>query len=191
MTVAKDGLSGSDRNLGEFSVAAVGNVGSHGRVALVRKNPFSTMPLASDSLLRNLRNYVPTYHYSPPRQRVVYYYPSPVVVCRPPVVVQPNGYGTPFIPAYGQVIVTFSELNMRSGPGPDRAVTGKVRKGDILAVVDSIPNWFYVRLPDGRYGWVMDYLCRGKEQAIDIYQYIPYFGTSLIKEVSLCKRIRA
>ncbi len=99
---------------------------------------------------------ISSYHYSTPPRRVVYYDPPPVVVSRPPVVVQPNGYGTPLKPAYGQVIVTAAELNMRVGPGPDRAVIGKVRKGDILAVIDSIPSWFYVRLPDGRYGWVMD-----------------------------------
>ena len=99
---------------------------------------------------------VSSYHYSPPPQRVVYYDPPPVVVSRPPVVVQRNDYRTPLNPAYGQVIVTVAELNMRSGPGLDRAVTGKVRKGDILAVIDSIPSWFYVRLPDGRDGWVMD-----------------------------------
>ena len=99
---------------------------------------------------------VSSYHYNPPPRRVVYYEPAPVVVSRAPVVVQPNVYGQALKANYGTVIVTAAELNMRSGPGPDRAIVGKVRKGDVLAVIDSIPSWFYVRLPDGRYGWVMD-----------------------------------
>jgi N-acetylmuramoyl-L-alanine amidase len=54
------------------------------------------------------------------------------------------------------VIVTAAELNLRSGPGMDRAVLGQVRKGDVLAVIDSVPSWLYIRKADGRYGWVMD-----------------------------------
>jgi uncharacterized protein YgiM (DUF1202 family) len=97
------------------------------------------------------------FHYeSPPPKRVVYYEPSPVVISRPPVVVQPKEYGTALIAEFGQVVVTAAELNVRSGPGLDRAVLGRVRKGDVLAVIDSIPSWFYVRAADGRYGWVMD-----------------------------------
>ncbi len=95
-------------------------------------------------------------YYSPPPQRVVYYEPAPVVVTRTPVVIQRNEYRSVPAPDYGQVEVTAAELNLRSGPGPDRTVVGIVHKGDILAVIDSIPSWFYVRLPDGHYGWVMD-----------------------------------
>ena len=95
-------------------------------------------------------------YHSPPPRRVVYYDPPPVVVSRAPIVIQPEKYGKPLKPAYGNVIVTAAELNMRSGPGPDRAVVGIVRKGDVLSVIDSIPSWFYVRVPNGRYGWVMD-----------------------------------
>ena len=100
---------------------------------------------------------VSSFHYSPPPpRRVVYYDPPPVIVSRTPVVVHPNGFGTALKPVYGQVVVTAAELNMRSGPGPDRAIVGQVRKGDILSVIDSIPLWFYVREANGRYGWVMD-----------------------------------
>jgi uncharacterized protein YgiM (DUF1202 family) len=100
---------------------------------------------------------VSCFHYtSPPPRRVVYYDPPPVVVSRTPVSVQPKSYGKALKPAFGMVIVTAAELNLRSGPGLDRSVVGQVRKGDVLGVIDSIPNWFYVRNADGRYGWVMD-----------------------------------
>ncbi len=98
---------------------------------------------------------VSSIHYSSPPRRVVYYEPAPVVVSRTPVI-RSKPYGTPLKADFGQVIVTAAELNMRSGPGPDRTVVGIVRKGDVLAVIDSIPSWFYVREANGRYGWVMD-----------------------------------
>lgn len=93
---------------------------------------------------------------SPPPRRVVYHAPSPVVVSHTPVLVQPKSYGKALKPTFGMVIVTAAELNLRSGPGLDRAVVGQVRKGDVLGVIDSVPSWFYVRHADGRYGWVMD-----------------------------------
>jgi uncharacterized protein YgiM (DUF1202 family) len=96
------------------------------------------------------------YSTPPPPRRVVYYDPPPVVVSRTPVSVQPKSYGKALKPTFGMVIVTAAELNLRSGPGLDRAVVGRVRKGDILGVIDSIPSWFYVRNANGRYGWVMD-----------------------------------
>lgn len=99
---------------------------------------------------------VSSIYHSPPPKRVVYYQPPPVVVSRAPVVIERDKYGKPLKATYGNVIVTAAELNMRSGPGPDRAIVGTVRKGDVLSVIDSIPSWFYVREPSGRYGWVMD-----------------------------------
>ena len=101
---------------------------------------------------------VSSFYYAPPPPppAVIYYPPAAVVVNEAPVTVQPRRFGTAPLPAYGQVVVSAAELNMRSGPGLDRAVTGQVRKGDVLSVIDSIPDWFYVREPNGRYGWVMD-----------------------------------
>jgi uncharacterized protein YgiM (DUF1202 family) len=94
--------------------------------------------------------------YASPPRRVVYHDPPPVVVSRTPVVIPPNRYGTAAKARFGRVLVTAAELNVRSGPGVDRAIIDRVRKGDVLAVIDSIPDWFYIRSADGRYGWVMD-----------------------------------
>jgi len=108
---------------------------------------------------------VSSIYYSPPPPpaRVVYYEPARVVVQQPPVVVQPppvvvppQRFGTAAPAKYGQIQVTAPELNMRSGPSLERAVTGSVQKGDVLDVIESAPDWFYVRTPSGQYGWVMD-----------------------------------
>lgn len=102
---------------------------------------------------------VSSFYYAPPPP-VVYYPPSAVVMSPPPVGVQPQRFGSVPAPAYGQVVVTAAALNIRSGPGLDHAVTGNLRKGDVLSVIDSVPDWFYVREPNGRYGWVMDQYTR-------------------------------
>ena len=98
------------------------------------------------------------YYYSPPPPRVFYYEPRAVVVPPSPVVVPParHRFGEAPEALYGQVAVTAAELNMRSQPDSESAVTGRVRKGEVLDVIESIPQWFYVRTPAGRYGWVMD-----------------------------------
>lgn len=104
---------------------------------------------------------VSSFYYSPPPPppgRVVYVEPEAVVV-QPPakVYVTPQRkFGTPLPATYGQVTVTPSALNMRSGPGVGHDVTGRVNKGDVLDVIESVPGWFYVRTPSGTYGWVMD-----------------------------------
>ena len=99
----------------------------------------------------------------PPPSRVVYYNPAhvvvqspPVVVQPPPVVVRPERFGTAARAKFGQVQVTAPELNIRSGPNLQGAVTGSLKKGDVLDVIESIPEWFYVRTPTGQYGWVVD-----------------------------------
>ncbi|HKK13209.1 MAG TPA: SH3 domain-containing protein, partial [Gammaproteobacteria bacterium] len=46
-------------------------------------------------------------------------------------------------------------LNVRAGPGLEFTVIARVERGVSLAVFGSGPGWYYVRLPDGQYGWVM------------------------------------
>ncbi|MGM0654260.1 MAG: DUF6515 family protein [Thermodesulfobacteriota bacterium] len=54
-----------------------------------------------------------------------------------------------------QVVVTAKILNVRYGPGINYAVLTRTYMGNVLIVQDSSPNWYYVRLPDNTYGWVM------------------------------------
>lgn len=54
------------------------------------------------------------------------------------------------------VMVNISALNVRSGPGGNFSVVGEVFSGDSLIVHGTAPGWYYVQLPNGQYGWVMN-----------------------------------
>lgn len=56
--------------------------------------------------------------------------------------------------ALGQVTVNVDVLNVRSGPGRLHPVVDHVARNDLLIVLATAPDWYYVRLPDGGYGWV-------------------------------------
>jgi len=59
-------------------------------------------------------------------------------------------------PGVGEsVSVTAAILNVRSGPGKNHPVIHHVRQGDRLLIEGHAPGWFYVKLPSGRFGWVM------------------------------------
>ncbi|UCH79766.1 MAG: SH3 domain-containing protein [Nitrospiraceae bacterium] len=85
--------------------------------------------------------------------------PSGYVVVNPPVdvileeevpiIVQPSEA------ASGQVSVTASILNVRSGPGLHFPLIYQVHRGYILEVHGQSREWLYVELPNGEFGWVM------------------------------------
>nr|WP_320041625.1 DUF6515 family protein [uncultured Desulfobacter sp.] len=54
-----------------------------------------------------------------------------------------------------QVVVTTKILNVRSGPGINHGVLTQTYMGNVLIVQGSSADWYYVRLPDNTYGWVM------------------------------------
>ncbi len=54
-----------------------------------------------------------------------------------------------------RVSVNVNVLNVRSGPGKSYPVTAHVNYGNRLVIKGNAPDWLYVRLPDGRHGWVM------------------------------------
>jgi uncharacterized protein YgiM (DUF1202 family) len=93
-------------------------------------------------------------------------HPEPVTVYRPaPVVALPPGTVVeqrvlpPVVrlpsPATGKATVTAVLLNVRSGPGKDFRVLCQVPQGTVLEIRGNAPGWYYVRLSDGHYGWVM------------------------------------
>lgn len=53
------------------------------------------------------------------------------------------------------VLVNVDMLNVRTGPGLSHSIISVVQFGDRLEVCGNAPEWFYVKLPDGRFGWVM------------------------------------
>ena len=62
----------------------------------------------------------------------------------------------------GQVTVGVDVLNVRSGPGRLHPVVGHVARADLLIVIATAPSWYYVRLPEGGYGWVWAEFARGE-----------------------------
>lgn len=54
-----------------------------------------------------------------------------------------------------QVVVQAAILNVRSGPSLGFTVVARTEQGVSLPVFGNAPGWYYVRLPDGTYGWVM------------------------------------
>lgn len=54
-----------------------------------------------------------------------------------------------------RVSVTAHLLNVRFGPGKEHPVIQRVARGSILIIKGAAPGWYYVQLPNGKYGWVM------------------------------------
>ncbi len=55
------------------------------------------------------------------------------------------------------IIVNTEILNVRSGPASDFPVISEVYYGDKLPVIGTYHKWYYIRLPEGRKGWVNSY----------------------------------
>ena len=96
----------------------------------------------------------------------VYYRKVPAGYQVVPVPTQPSTTTTtiievpvaePQVPAASgsQVVVTAKILNVRSGPGVNHTVLTQAYMGNILVIQGNAPDWYYVRLPDNSYGWVM------------------------------------
>ena len=78
------------------------------------------------------------------------------VVAQPaPIVKRSSSRVYPTATSGHWVAVATQILNVRSGPGMDFSVIGRVYQGDLLLAKGSAPAWMYVRLPDGNFGWVM------------------------------------
>ncbi|MCD6526950.1 MAG: SH3 domain-containing protein, partial [Desulfuromonas sp.] len=93
------------------------------------------------------------------RYNDVYYRPVPrgYMVVEPPLSAppapQPNIGAVP-ANAVGTVTVSIEVLNVRSGPSRLHPVADHVYSGDLLYVLGQAPDWYYVKLPQGGFGWV-------------------------------------
>lgn len=58
------------------------------------------------------------------------------------------------LPARSVVYVTGSMVNIRSGPGTQYHVIGKVNQGCQVTILEQSGGWYKVRLPDGKLGWI-------------------------------------
>jgi len=45
-------------------------------------------------------------------------------------------------------------LNLRIGPGPERKIITTIATGDRVDVLNQTEGWVFVRIPDGREGWI-------------------------------------
>lgn len=55
--------------------------------------------------------------------------------------------------------VTGDRVNLRSGPGTDFDVVGSLSRGDEVEILhDDGIGWVQMRMPDGRIGWIADFL---------------------------------
>jgi uncharacterized protein YgiM (DUF1202 family) len=52
------------------------------------------------------------------------------------------------------VTVTWTYVNILSGPGNNYSVVASVKQGDKLTVIGKSGAWFNVRLENGQQGWV-------------------------------------
>jgi len=97
--------------------------------------------------------------YRPPPPQAFIVRPSRPIVVQPvpsPVVSQSLYMSIqPIATADKPVSVTAQLLNVRSGPGMNFSVISNVYQGSILTIKGSAPDWFYVKLPNGNFGWVM------------------------------------
>lgn len=89
----------------------------------------------------------------------VYYtrVPSGYIVVNPPYETSPANVAVyqSASPAISRVTVTPPMLNVRSGPGTEHAVIFQASQGVILEIHGSAPEWLFVKLPSGEFGWVM------------------------------------
>lgn len=95
-------------------------------------------------------------YYGPPARTVIVEPAPPIVVQPAPVIVQRSYVPVnPQAAAGNWVSVATPILNVRSGPGMNFSIVGRVYQGDLLLTKGSAPQWVYVQLPGGNFGWVM------------------------------------
>ena len=109
--------------------------------------PLGVLTLAVGSMI--YYHYAGVYYRQVPAGYVVVEAPREVTVVRelPPV-------NSPAAVSGNRVVVTAPRLNFRSGPGTGFEVISVIVKDAVLEVRGSAPEWLYVKLFDGRYGWV-------------------------------------
>ncbi|TFG89658.1 MAG: SH3 domain-containing protein [Syntrophobacterales bacterium] len=75
-----------------------------------------------------------------------------------------------------QVKVTVHMLNVRSGPGMDHPIISQVPGETTMEVHGNAPAWFFVKLPSGEFGWVMEKFTVSKSVPKSISNPVPAEG---------------
>ncbi|SDD98477.1 N-acetylmuramoyl-L-alanine amidase [Peptococcus niger] len=80
--------------------------------------------------------------------------PTPAPPANPTVPGNGNGSST----ASGDLEVTASVVNIRSGPSTSHQIIGTVKKGDRMTRLNQTSDWYNVRLANGQTGWIFGLL---------------------------------
>ncbi|SHJ40103.1 N-acetylmuramoyl-L-alanine amidase [Desulfofundulus thermosubterraneus] len=116
-------------------------------------------------VIRDGRSYLPARHVAEALgYRVEWNQQNRTVLVQPAV---PTGGGTTNPGFLGQVVVQGNGVNIRSGPGLQHAVVTQVNRGDRLAVLGKVPDWYQVQLPGGGTGWIVAWYVREEGQPAD------------------------
>ncbi len=89
--------------------------------------------------------------------------PAPGTPSTPPTPAPPAnpaipGNGTGSSAASGDLEVTASVVNIRSGPSTSHQIIGTVKKGDRMTRLNQTSDWYNVRLANGQTGWIFGLL---------------------------------
>jgi SH3 domain protein len=57
-------------------------------------------------------------------------------------------------PAHAEWVRGEVQLNVRTGPGPDRKIIASIATGDRATVLENGDGWTLVRIADGQEGWI-------------------------------------
>jgi SH3 domain protein len=57
-------------------------------------------------------------------------------------------------PAHAEWVRGEVQLNVRTGPGPDRKIIASIATGDRVTVLEHGDGWTLVRIEDGQEGWI-------------------------------------
>jgi SH3 domain protein len=57
-------------------------------------------------------------------------------------------------PAHAEWVRGEVQLNVRTGPGPDRKIIASIATGDRVTVLENGDGWTLVRINDGQEGWI-------------------------------------
>ncbi|BBO75257.1 hypothetical protein DSCW_26740 [Desulfosarcina widdelii] len=116
--------------------------------AVVFSLPVGAMALLVGGITYYLYNDV--YYRRAQQGYVVVEQPSEVVAVKETSAVVPSQQIT------GETVtITAALLNVRSGPGLNFPVVQQIRQHETVAINGYAPEWLYVQLPDGSFGWVM------------------------------------
>jgi curli biogenesis system outer membrane secretion channel CsgG len=108
------------------------------------------------------------YHYTPgggaakPAAKPAAATPAPAPPAAATPAPAPPASSTPATPQAQEslVEVTGTSVNLRSGPATNYPVVGNAKRGDKLPLVGESGDWFQVRLPDGKDGWIFNKLVK-------------------------------